>query len=103
LTKDIDLSGEDWTPIDRFQGTFDGQGYVIKNMTTSMQSVTYSGGAYECAGLFAWISAPAIVKNLGIEDCIAQSNATGTGVNSGAGAGGITRLCSHKRYGIIEK
>ena len=50
LTADIDLSGWDWTPIGTslpFTGTFDGQGYVIKNLKITM--------SYQYVGLFGYI------------------------------------------------
>jgi Leucine-rich repeat (LRR) protein len=67
LTADIDLSDGEWIPIgtegndgDGFTGTFDGQGYVIRNMSIK--------GEYRCAvGLFSriWYGT---VKNVGLED-----------------------------------
>ena|GEM_PF-2401822 len=64
LTNDIDLSDEEWVPIggekNPFTGIFDGQGYVIRNMTITR---TYN----ELAGLFGCIS-KAEVRNVGMED-----------------------------------
>ena len=54
LTADIDLGGENWTPIPEFTGTLDGDGYTIKNLT-----VRDAGG-----GLFSTLSGT--VKNLTI-------------------------------------
>lgn len=51
LTADIDLAGSDWEPIgtesNRFTGTFDGQGHVIRNLKIA--------GEYKCAGLFGYV------------------------------------------------
>ena len=74
LMNDIDLSGFNgggWVPIgdnstnsydSRFSGTFDGQGYIIRNLTIT--------GQYQYAGLFGY--APDItgttIKNVGLED-----------------------------------
>jgi hypothetical protein len=70
LTADIDLGGELWRyPIGRsddnnsrspaFRGTFDGQGYVIRNMTIA--------GNHRCpVGLFAALDG-ATVRNVGLE------------------------------------
>ena len=68
LMNDIDLSGFNsgqWVPIGddvvEFTGTFDGQGYVIKNLTIT-------GGAYNYNGLFGFSSGGAIIKNIGLEN-----------------------------------
>ena len=69
LTADIDLAGKLWIPVGQtqvssFQGTFDGQGHTIKNMT-----VNYTGtnSNYVC-GLFGWIElhngAPIVIQNV---------------------------------------
>lgn len=44
LTDDIDLSGQTWTPINDFYGTFDGAGHTISNLTVA--------GNENYAGLF---------------------------------------------------
>ena len=64
LTNDIDLYGSEWIPIgggeaNSFGGIFDGQGYVIKNMSIA-------GKGYENMGLFGYISG-AVIKNTGLE------------------------------------
>ena len=63
LTNDIDLSGAEWVPIgdasdNRFTGVFDGQGYIIRNLTVA--------GEYMYAGLFG-IASDAMIKNSGLE------------------------------------
>ena len=87
LTADIDLAGKLWIPVGQtqvssFQGTFDGQGYTIKNMT-----VNYTGtnSNYAC-GLFGWIElhngAPIVIQNVKFDN----ANVTGikyTGVVAG--------------------
>ena len=35
LDADLDLKNEEWTPINSFKGTFDGQGHTIKNLKIS--------------------------------------------------------------------
>ena len=47
LTADIDLSDGEWTPIGTFTGIFDGQGYVIHNLTIT--------GKHQNSGLFSAI------------------------------------------------
>jgi hypothetical protein len=61
----MDLSGyPNWIPIGSdgsgsiFSGTFDGNGYVIKNLTSNRND----------GGLFRMLASGAIVKNLGVED-----------------------------------
>ena len=63
LLNDIDLRGDEWIPIGAgaaggFSGVFDGQGYVIKNMTIT-------GAAYENTGLFGYLNG-ADIKNVGL-------------------------------------
>lgn len=65
LTNDIDMTGVKWTPIGTTKdkafewGEFDGQGYVIKNLTVSDSSLEY-------AGLFGYVTDHATIKNLGV-------------------------------------
>ena len=63
LTKDIDLSGEEWIPIgieDKpFKGIFDGQGFVIHNMTITENRYM--------AGLFGYAEG-AIIRNVGLNN-----------------------------------
>ncbi len=60
LTAHIDLSTvSDWTPIGssskyQFDGNFDGQGYVIDNLTSST------------GGLFGYVGVNAVIKNVGV-------------------------------------
>ena len=39
LGKDIDFTGYEWTPIQKFAGTFDGQMHILKNFAMKMQGV----------------------------------------------------------------
>jgi hypothetical protein len=61
LVADIDMSGMVWAtaPIFFFNGTLDGQGYTISNLTIE-------GGSY--LGLFAKILTNGVVTNLTIQD-----------------------------------
>ena len=97
LMNDIDLSGiTDWVPIGmtstttghsintfaNFTGTFDGQGYAIKNLTYSF-SGSYTGGNVWATnqaddltgGIFARITGT--VKNLKLVNLTISGNATG--------------------------
>ena len=73
LDTDVDLSGYEWVSIgtgnniaNYFGGTFDGQGHVIKNLT----STNSGNGSY---GFFGVISQNGSVKNLGIVDANIQT------------------------------
>ncbi len=71
LQNDIDLSaytkGEGWVPIgdlsNPFKGTFDGGGHKISNLTIDRPAGTYQG-------LFGYIGAGSVVKNLGVENAM---------------------------------
>lgn len=52
LASDIDLSGVKWRCVRNFKGTFDGNGYEIKNLSSS----TY--------GLFSSVGSNAVIKNV---------------------------------------
>ena len=80
-TANIDLNNEPWTPIGTmqgeegrpFQGTFDGDGYQITNLTIS------NGGQY--AGLFGYTEG-AVIKNCNVTGEINGYNHTGGIVGS---------------------
>ena len=73
LTKNIDLKGNEWTPIGTkgtsnvFKGTFDGNGRTIKNLKIS------SG---DCVAFFGAVE-NATVKNLTVEGNVNGKNAAG--------------------------
>jgi hypothetical protein len=75
LTANIDLFGTEWVPLgDRdnaFTGVFDGQGYVVRNLTL-MNALR----SYRFSGLFGRAS-DSTIKNVGMEDVsIGGSGAT---------------------------
>lgn len=85
LANDINMSGTTWSGIgvnsrtgNIFNGTFDGNGYVISNLSGSQ-------------GLFNSVGASGVVKDLGLENV----NITGSG---SSGTGGITG----KLQGLVE-
>ena len=59
LAVDIDLENNPWTPINEFNGTFDGQGHTIKNVKIVAENKAY-------AGFFA--NAQGTIKNLTLEN-----------------------------------
>jgi len=88
LINDVDLaSWGDWEPIgsswpNDFSGVFDGNGYVIRNMTVNVNNKSY-------AGLFGCIdSRNAAIKNIGIvNSTVNLLSSGGTGVYAGAVVG----------------
>lgn len=110
LTVDIDLGGEEFTPIginkslldaydwrdntlSGFSGTFDGGGHTISGLNITNPPVQ----GYNCyAGLFGQISPQGIVKNLNIKDAYVDSTVqkdgeivTYTGILAGSSNGTI--------------
>ncbi|WP_066020437.1 MULTISPECIES: fibronectin type III domain-containing protein [Clostridium] len=61
LGNDIDLSGVDWTPIGnsnaQFTGSFDGDGYSIKNLSMNK-------GNTDACGFFGYVGGSAEIKNV---------------------------------------
>ncbi len=83
LTADIDLAGENWTPIGTiynehgFMGNFDGQNYKIMNLTITDPALDSDGYAY--AGLFGIAEGidednQNFIKNLTIENVTINTN-----------------------------
>ncbi|KXL52259.1 endoglucanase precursor [Anaerotignum neopropionicum] len=83
LDTNIDLSGENWTPMKGFGGTFDGAGHSITGMTVE--------GAYDQSGFFASLAGK--VRNLYIGGSVHVSS------DSDIYAGGIAGFVSE--YGSI--
>ena len=67
---EIDLAGEEWTPIGymgkTFKGNFNGNGVVIKNLVIT-KTLTNSA-ANNGIGLFGRTDSPAVIENLTIEN-----------------------------------
>ena len=78
LAADIDLAGEEWTPIGTssniFKGTFDGQEHTIKNLVVN-------GGSESYKGLFG-VTHDGEIKNLVVENA-KVSGRIGVGVVAG--------------------
>jgi hypothetical protein len=51
--------GKGWEPIDNFRGTFDGQGYEIRELVIDRPREDY-------AGLFGFVEVPGIVQDIGL-------------------------------------
>ena len=88
LTEDIDLSGEEWTPIGigqsfhwgirSYSGTFDGKGHTIKNLSIDNSSANF-------VGLFGYVYGGTI-RNLTVSGSVKGSGHTG-GIAGGADGG----------------
>jgi len=62
LVNDIDLAGYPWEAIFLFAGTFDGNGHIVKNLTTNNEE-------NRAGGLFGKALEGSMVKNVGVVDC----------------------------------
>ena len=88
LTEDIDLSGEEWSPIGigqgvywgslSYSGTFDGKGHTIKNLSIDNSSANF-------VGLFGYVLGGTI-RNLTVSGSVKGSGHTG-GIAGGADGG----------------
>lgn len=63
LDADVDLTDVEWTPVDNFRGTFDGQGNTISNLTVS---------GTECVGLFGDVVG--VVRNVVLDNAVITGN-----------------------------
>lgn len=80
LGKDIDLQGEEWTPIGHhrnynFAGSFDGQGYTISNFKITSIS-TYNNSFFVGTGFFGYIDKSCTIQNLKIDSATIQLDNT---------------------------
>ena len=72
LMNDLDLAGENWTPIGNdiakpFVAKFEGNGYTIKNLTSTQYTYQRQTNCGYGTGLFAYVE-NATIQNLVIED-----------------------------------
>lgn len=88
LTKDIDLTGIDWTPIGNYDnsytGTFNGGGHTITGLTVT--------GSDQYVGLFGHIGSGGTVKDVTLEEVKIESN------NDMSAVGGV----AGRSYGTLE-
>lgn len=70
LSANIDMQEYEWAPINKFAGTFDGQGHSISNIRITKESHPYidadeaPDSISSAAGLFGWVNNGITVKNL---------------------------------------
>ncbi len=91
LVADIDVSGEEWTPIGgseyAFNGTFDGAGYTISGMTIGSENTpTELDSENIYIGLFGVLDAKAVIKNLNLTN-VAFYTSYGASIYMGGIAG----------------
>ena len=78
LGNDIDLAGKQWVSIGKtrgngsvtFQGTFDGQGHTIANMTSSVNNADGEGG------LFGYVVKSATIRNFRLTGTITATSSS---------------------------
>ena len=64
MTADIDMNGHYWVPIGTdFTGEFDGNGYIIKNLTMNRSNPSAE------RGMFGTTASGALIKNVQLVDC----------------------------------
>ncbi|MDD4238170.1 MAG: cadherin-like beta sandwich domain-containing protein [Desulfotomaculaceae bacterium] len=90
-TVDIDLSGyANWSPIGAsghpFLGHYDGKRYTIRNLVINTGS--------DDQGLFGYLGAGNVVKNLNIEEAEINSTGYDAGILAGSIFGGTVEKCS---------
>ena len=92
LTQNLDLSGEDWSPIGQsssgFAGIFDGNHHIIYNLTIQ-NGIRYSG----LFGKLQGATVKATVKNLGLENVNIESSSTDIGGLAGNAKSSLIENC----------
>lgn len=82
LVKDISLT-TDWTPLGKFEGTFNGKGHTIYNLKISQGTNV---------GLFSEISDKALVQNIKFTNAIINGSFDNAGVVAGINNGTIGKI-----------
>lgn len=98
LSADIDLGNQNMSGVqsnanNAFQGTFDGQGYTIKNFYLS------AGGDYW--GLFRYTAGNAVIKNLNFENVNVSGSGKDVGAVVGYAGGSLTMSNVHVHSGSV--
>ena len=95
LMADLDMTGEEWIPIENFSGSFDGNGKTISNLTVT---VTANGSAN--MGMFGSIAKAGVVRSLHLQNITLNASET-IAKNIGTVAGvveGKLEQCSAMGY-----
>ncbi len=91
LVRDVDLAGTDWEPVS-FKGTFDGNGFAIKNMTINKPGVANTGFVTSLNGT---------IKNVTFENPTVTGGEC-TGVVAGRAGGNASLAENIKVTGTIK-
>lgn len=92
LESDLDLQGADWTPIQRFTGSFNGNGHTISNLTITEAVSNDSNGTEYNQGFFGGTGEDSVVTDLALRNVTLTSagNAKYIGLVAGTARGTIT-------------
>lgn len=90
LTKNLDLSGAAFTPIQEFSGTLDGGGYTISGLNPSFNK----GESYWNGALFFKLTKNAVVKNLGVKCSLTTSKEKSNGAGIAVSNEGLIQNCT---------
>ncbi|MFR3932608.1 MAG: GLUG motif-containing protein [Ruminococcus bicirculans (ex Wegman et al. 2014)] len=96
LTEDIDLGGKEWTPVGQtvadlimggheyfvFSGNFDGNGYIIKNLTIGTETSPYSGDVCGLFGATSGTIEDVVLENVSI-NYVGGNHSSGYGFRMG--------------------
>ena len=96
LTEDIDLGGKEWTPVGEtvadlimggheyfvFSGNFDGNGYIIKNLTIGTETSPYSGDVCGLFGATSGTIEDVVLENVSI-NYVGGNHSSGYGFRMG--------------------
>ena len=96
LTEDIDLGGKEWTPIGEtvadlilggtdyfaFAGNFDGNGYIIKNLTIGTETSPYSGDVCGLFGATSGTIEDVVLENVSV-NYVGGNHSSGYGFRMG--------------------
>lgn len=96
MTKDIDLTGADWTPIgnssNKYTGTFDGGGHTIDGMTIQSSDTNL--------GFVGYLSTNGTIQNLTLgKNCSVSGDVNTVGGVCGTNSGGTIQNCVN--YGKV--
>lgn len=98
LTANIDLDGEEWTPITRLIGYLDGNGHTISGLTIK-------GGSYTNTGLIGELNGSIVNLNLDNVTIIGNATAYGSSVGSLVGkieVGSVSKIDNCTVSGMVS-
>ena len=90
LSRNIDLGGGLFTPIQEFGGTLDGNGYTILGLNPKFSK----GESYYNGALFLKLTSSAVVKNLRVQCSLSCDKEKSNGAGIAVRNEGLIQLCS---------